>query len=299
MSKHINRRNALKTLVVGSGALAVPHVEMGSKKSSNTTGLKGNINHSVCQWCFSSIPLETLAQKAKEIGLAGIDLIGAEGWDTLKKYELTSTMCYGDLEGASTRDLSKGWCDTQYHEDLIKHYKRFIPMVADAGWKNLICFSGNRRGIDDQTGLQNCVNGLKEILPLAEKHGVILHMELLNSKVDHNDYMCDNSIWGVALCKALNSSNFKLLYDIYHMQIMEGDVIRTIRDNIDYYGHFHTAGVPGRNEIDESQELFYPAIMEAIVEAGFKGYVAQEFIPKDRTEEGLKSLEDAVRRCDI
>jgi hydroxypyruvate isomerase len=143
------------------------------------------------------------------------------------------------------------------------------------------------------------VTGLKEILPIAEKHGVILHMELLNSKVDHNDYMCDNSIWGVALCKALNSSHFKLLYDIYHMQIMEGDVIRTIRDNIDYYGHFHTAGVPGRNEIDESQELFYPAIMEAIVEAGFKGYVAQEFIPKDRTEEGLRSLEDAVRLCDV
>ena len=297
--KNINRRNALKKLVVGSGALAVPKVELSSNDPDITAPLKGNINHSVCQWCFSSIPLETLAQAAQKMGLVGIDLIGAEGWDTLKKYGLTSTMCYGDLEGASTRDLSKGWCDLQFHEDLIKHYKRFIPMVAEAGWKNLICFSGNRRGIDDQTGLQNCVKGLKQILPLAEKHGIVLHMELLNSKVDHADYMCDNSEWGVALCKALGSDHFKLLYDIYHMQIMEGDVIRTIRENIDYYGHFHTAGVPGRNEIDESQELFYPAIMEAIVEAGFKGYVAQEFIPKDRTEEGLKSLENAVRRCDV
>jgi hydroxypyruvate isomerase len=233
------------------------------------------------------------------MGLVGIDLIGAEGWDTLKKYKLTSTMCYGDLEGISTRNLTNGWCDLQFHEDLIKHYKRFIPMVAEAGWTNLICFSGNRRGIDDKTGLENCVKGLKEILPLAAQHGVVLHMELLNSKVNHADYMCDNSPWGVALCEALNSDNFKLLYDIYHMQIMEGDVIRTIKENQKHYGHFHTAGVPGRNEIDESQELYYPAIMEAIVATGFQGYVAQEFIPKDKTEKGLKSLADAVRRCDV
>ncbi|MDC3354101.1 TIM barrel protein [Flavobacteriaceae bacterium] len=298
MKPNINRRKALKTMALGSGALAIPKIEL-TKDSNQTEPLKGNINHSVCQWCFSNIPLEKLAKKVKEFGLVGIDLIGAEGWDTLKKYGLTSTMCYGDLEGKSTRDLSKGWCDTIYHEDLIKHYKRFIPMVAEAGWTNLICFSGNRRGIDEQIGLKNCVKGLKEIIPLAEKHGVILHMELLNSKVDHNDYMCDNSEWGVALCKALGSDNFKLLYDIYHMQIMEGDVIRTIQDNKMYYGHFHTAGVPGRNEIDESQELFYPAIMEAIVASGFKGFVAQEFIPRDRTEEGLKSLADAIRRCDV
>ena len=296
--RNINRRNAIKTMALGSGALTIPKVDFTSK-SNELEPLKGNINHSVCQWCFSNIPLETLAQEAKKIGLIGIDLIGAEGWDTLKKYGLTSTMCYGDLEGKSTRDLSKGWCDTQYHEELIKQYKRHIPMVAEAGWTNLICFSGNSRGIDPQTGLKNCVKGLKEIIPLAEEHGVVLHMELLNSKVDHNDYMCDNSEWGVDLCKALGSNNFKLLYDIYHMQIMEGDVIRTIRENKEYYGHFHTAGVPGRNEIDETQELFYPAIMEAIVELGFEGYVAQEFIPRDKTKEVLSSLADAIRRCDV
>jgi len=296
--RNINRRNVIKTMALGSGALAIPKVDFTSK-SNELEPLKGNINHSVFQWCFSNIPLETLAQEAKKIGLIGIDLIGAEGWDTLKKYGLTSTMCYGDLEGKSTRDLSKGWCDTQYHEELIKQYKRHIPMVAEAGWTNLICFSGNSRGIDPQTGLKNCVKGLKEIIPLAEEHGVVLHMELLNSKVDHNDYMCDNSEWGVDLCKALGSNNFKLLYDIYHMQIMEGDVIRTIRENKEYYGHFHTAGVPGRNEIDETQELFYPAIMEAIVELGFEGYVAQEFIPRDKTKEGLRSLADAIRRCDV
>ena len=297
-NKNINRRKALKTMALGSGALAIPKVDLTSE-SNLSEPLKGNINHSVCQWCYSNIPLETLAKEVKKLGLIGIDLIGEEGWDTLKKYGLTSTMCYGDLKGKSTRDLTKGWCDTKYHKDLIKHYKRFIPIVAGAGWTNLICFSGNRRGIDDKTGLQNCVNGLSQIIPLAEKHGVILNMELLNSKVDHDDYMCDNSKWGVALCKELGSSNFKLLYDIYHMQIMEGDVIRTIQENKEFYGHFHTAGVPGRNEIDESQELFYPAIMKAIAASGFKGYVAQEFIPRDRTEEGLKSLADAIRRCDI
>ena len=297
-NKNINRRKALKTMALGSSALAIPKVDLTSE-SDLSEPLKGNINHSVCQWCYSNIPLENLAKEVKKIGLIGIDLIGEEGWATLKKYGLTSTMCYGDLKGKSTRDLTKGWCDTKYHEDLIKHYKRFIPMVARAGWTNLICFSGNSRGIDNKTGLQNCVNGLSQIIPLAEKHGVILNMELLNSKVDHDDYMCDNSKWGVALCKELGSNNFKLLYDIYHMQIMEGDVIRTIQENKEFYGHFHTAGVPGRNEIDESQELFYPAVMKAIVASGFKGYVAQEFIPRDRTQEGLKSLADAIRRCDV
>ena len=223
MKSNINRRKAIKTMALGSSALAIPKIDL-TNDSDLSEPLKGNINHSVCQWCFSNIPLENLAKEVKKLGLIGIDLIGEEGWATLKKYGLTSTMCYGDLKGKSTRDLTKGWCDTKYHEELIKHYKRFIPMVAEAGWTNLICFSGNSRGIDNQVGLQNCVNGLSQIIPLAEKYGVILNMELLNSKVDHDDYMCDNSEWGVALCKALGSNNFKLLYDIYHMQIMEGDV---------------------------------------------------------------------------
>jgi hydroxypyruvate isomerase len=265
----------------------------------SNTPLKGNIKQSVCQWCYGNIPLETLAQEAKKLGLVGIDLIGAEGWDVLKKYDLTSTMCYGDLEGKSTRSLTDGWNDKRFHKDLIKHYTRHIKLVADAGWTNLICFSGSRRGMSDAQGLENCVEGLRQILPIAEDHGVILHMELLNSKVDHADYMCDNSNWGVALCKALDSDHFKLLYDIYHMQVMEGDVIHTIRENHKYYGHYHTAGVPGRNELDEKQELFYPAIMKAILETGYKGFVAQEFIPKDRTNEGLNSLATAVKLCDV
>jgi len=210
---------------------------------------------------------------------------------------MISTMCYGDLEGKSTRSLTNGWCDKIFHDELISNYSRHIKLVSDAGWKNLICFSGSRRGISDDQGLINCIEGLSKILPIAEKHNVVIQMELLNSKVDHQDYMCDNSKWGVELCKRLNSNNFKLLYDIYHMQIMEGDVIRTIQENYKYIGHYHTAGVPGRNEIDQTQELYYPAIMKAIVSTGYNGVVAQEFIPtKDNLINGLA---EAIQICDI
>ena len=261
--------------------------------------MKGKIKQSVCQWCYSDMPLDKLAEESKKIGLVGIDLIGKEGWETLKNYDLISTMCYGDLEGKSTRSLTNGWCDRRFHKDLIANYVRHIKQVSKAGWTNLICFSGNRRGMSDQDGLKNCINGLKKIITVAEDYGVVLQMELLNSKIDHPDYMCDNTKWGVKLCKSLDSNNFKLLYDIYHMQVMEGDIIDTIRKNYRYFGHFHTAGVPGRNEIDESQELFYPAIMKAIKQTGFNGYVAQEFIPLDKAKFGMNSLLKAVKTCDI
>ncbi|MDC3240792.1 TIM barrel protein [Flavobacteriaceae bacterium] len=296
--ENINRRNAIKTMALGSSAMVIPKLNPMTTNLSNTP-LKGNIRQSVCQWCYGNVPLEKLAQEAKKMGLIGIDLIGAEGWDVLKKYDLISTMCYGDLEGKSTRSLTDGWCDKRFHKDLIKQYTRHIKLVAEAGWTNLICFSGSRRGMTDAQGLENCVDGLRQILPIAEDYGVILQMELLNSKVDHADYMCDNSNWGVALCKALDSDHFKLLYDIYHMQVMEGDIIHTIQENHKFYGHYHTAGVPGRNELDEKQELFYPAIMKAIVDTGFKGFVAHEFIPRDRTNDDLNALATAVKLCDV
>jgi len=295
--KNIKRRDAIKTLALGSSAITIPKFTPLIK--NKTSKLKGNIKQSVCHWCYGNMELEDLAKEAKKIGLVGIDLIGAEGWDILKKYDLISTMCYGDLEGKSARSLTNGWCDKRFHKDLIMHFTRHIKQVADACWTNLICFSGNRRNISDKEGMENCIRGLKKIIPIAEDHGVILHMELLNSKVDHSDYMCDNSIWGVELCKRLGSNNFKLLYDIYHMQIMEGDIIHTIRENHKYYGHYHTAGVPGRNELDEKQELFYPPIMKAIKETGFQGYVAQEFIPRDKTNFGINSLTKAVEICDV
>ena len=201
-------------------------------------------------------------------------------------------MCWGAGMG-----IEKGWNEPKYHEDLIKDYAQVIPKVAEAGYTNLICFSGNRNGMDDAVGLKNCVEGLKQIMPIAEKHGVILQMELLNSKVDHADYMCDLSEWGVELCKQLDSDNFKLLYDIYHMQIMEGDIIRTIKKHHQYFGHYHTGGNPGRHEIDETQELFYPPIMKAILETGYEGHVAQEFIPS--WEDKIAALKQGVSICDV
>lgn len=277
-----------------SGAAFVSSYVTPNKMMEKTT-LKGNIHHSACRWCYGDIPLEDFCIAAKEIGLVGIDLVGPKDWPVLKKYGLVSTMCNG-----AEINLVDGFNDKKFHATLIKNYTEMIPKVAEAGYKNLICFSGSRRGIDDETGWNNCAEGLKQLTPLAEKHGVTLVMELLNSKVDHKDYQCDKTAWGVELCKRVGSPNFKLLYDIYHMQIDEGDVIRTIKNNIEYIAHIHTGGVPGRHEIDESQELYYPAIMKAIVATGFNGYVAQEFIPSSKEAAGkLDALKKAVSICDI
>jgi len=257
--------------------------------------LKGNINHSVCRWCYNSIPIEELCAAGKKMGLKGIDLVGPKDWPVLKKYGLYSSMCNG-----AEINLVDGFNDKQFHDTLVKNYSEYIPEMKKAGYKQVICFSGSRRGKDDETGLNNCVEGLKRILPMAEKHDVMVVMELLNSKIDHKDYQCDKSAWGVELVNRVGSSHFSLLYDIYHMQIDEGDVIRTIKDNHKYFAHYHTGGVPGRHEIDESQELYYPAIMKAILDTGFSGFVAQEFIPsKEDKNQQLAALEQGVRICDV
>jgi len=296
MASKLNRRDVLKNIIAGTAAIGISSqfeaLAIDSTENMQLKKLKGNINHSVCRWCFSSLDVETLCIEAKKLGLVGIDLVGPKDWPTLKKHDLISTMCNG-----AEINLVDGFNDEKFHETLIANYSKMIPMVAEAGYKNLICFSGNRRGKDDETGWNNCVKGLKQLMPLAEKHGVVLVMELLNSKVNHVDYQCDKTAWGVELCKRLGSENFKLLYDIYHMQIDEGDVISTIKKNHNYIAHYHTAGVPGRNEIDETQELNYPAIMKAIANTGFKGIVAQEFIPKQ--EDKLASLKKAIVICDI
>lgn len=274
------------------GLLAFNTADAKSLEVDPVLELKGNINHSACYWCYRSIPLEDFLKHLKALGMKAIDLVGPEDWPLMKKYGIHASMCWG-----AEISLTEGWNDPQYHSTLIKNYSEMIPKVADAGYTNLICFSGNRRGMDDAVGMQHCVNGLKQVLPLAEKHGVVIQMELLNSKVDHKDYMCDHAEWGVALCKELGSENFKLLYDIYHMQIMEGDVIRTIQDYHPYFGHYHTGGNPGRHEIDETQELYYPAIMRAIVATGFKGHVAQEFIPS--WDDKIAALKQGVTICDV
>lgn len=258
---------------------------------SQKLDLKNNINHSVCQWCYGHLPLEEFLKTLNELGVTAIDLIGPENWPLLKKYNIHCSMCNG-----AEISLTEGWNNPKFHETLIKNYTEIIPKVAEAGYTNLICFSGNRMGISDYDGLQNCVDGLSKVLPIAEKHGVVLQMELFN-QIDHPDYMADNTPWSVELCRRLNSSSFKLLYDIYHMQIQEGDIIRSIRKYHSYIGHYHTAGVPGRNEIDVTQELFYPAIMKAILEVGFTGFVAQEFIPTK--ENKIDSLKESLHICDV
>lgn len=292
MEEKNSRRDTLKRLAIAGVALGTPMtLQSFTFKSDKNLALKGNVNHAVCRWCFDSIDLETLCIESKKMGITGIDLVGPKDWPVLKKHGLTSSMCNG-----AEINLVDGWNDPKFHETLIKNYTEMIPLVAKAGYKNLICFSGNKRGKDDETGWNNCVAGLKQIIGIAEKHNVVLVMELLNSKKDHKDYQCDRTSWGAELCKRLGSENFKLLYDIYHMQIDEGDVIQNIKDYHQYIGHYHTAGVPGRAEIDETQELYYPAIVKAILATAFKGFLAQEFIP--RAKDKLGSLKAAITICD-
>lgn len=296
MSEKQNRRSAIKSIMAGTAAITAGGVlssfKTGEIIENTATALKGNINHSVCPWCYSELTLDQLCGIAKDIGLKGIDLCGPKEWPTLQKHGLFSAMCNG-----AEINLTDGFGDTQFHATLQKNYTAMIPLVAQNGYKNLICFSGSRRGKTDEAGWNNCVEGLKPLMELAEKHNVVLCMELLNSKIDHKDYQCDRVEWGVELAKRLGSENFKLLFDIYHMQIDEGDIIRNITEYHPYIAHYHTGGVPGRNEIDDTQELYYPAIMRAIVATGFKDFVAQEFVPKRADK--IASLRQAIHICDV
>ena len=287
----MNRKQALKTMAASAAAtFTLPQIA--NSMMALPEEVSGKINHSVCQWCYNDIPLEQLCEAAKGMGIKSIDLLNSSQWATAAKYGLTCAMAYANDWG-----LQRGFNNPAFHEQLLKDYTANIPKAADAGLKNVICFSGNANGLSSEQGLENCAKGLEPVMKVAEKYNMLVSMELLNSKVDHKDYQCDYTSWGVRLCEKLGSPNFKLLYDIYHMQIMEGDVIATIRKNIQYISHFHTGGVPGRHEIDETQELYYPAIMKAIVETGFKGYVAQEFIPAHKDK--LNSLKNAIKICNI
>ncbi|MFD2256329.1 hydroxypyruvate isomerase family protein [Luteolibacter algae] len=272
-----------------------------AEEAADKAGVKGSINHSVCKWCYKNVTLEELCIAAKDIGLQSIELLAPSDFALLNKYDLTCAMV--SFPTGTTKDgekvgrIEKAFNRLEHHDTLQEIYEKELKACAEVGAKQLICFSGNREGMDDEQGLENCAIGLKRILPLAEKLGITLSMELLNSKVNHPDYMCDNTKWGVALADKIGSPNFKYLYDIYHMQIMEGDVISTIREKNEYFSHYHTGGVPGRHEIDESQELYYPAIMRAIVETGYTGFVGQEFIPA--RQDALGSLKQGVEICTV
>ena len=291
MADKVTRRSALRK-IAGTAALAgAPAILSSSSQAAPPRRINGQIKHSVSKWCYPDLSIAELAEAGKEFGLQSIELLGPEDWPAVKEHGLTCAMCNGP------GSIEEGFNRLENHDELVPAYEERIHKVAEAGFTNLICFSGNREeGLSDEEGMENCARGLKQITPVAEERGVVLVMELLNSKVNHPGYMCDHTDWGVALCEMVGSDNFKLLYDIYHMQIMEGDVIRTIRNNHEYFAHYHTAGVPGRHEIDETQELYYPAIVRAIEETGYEGFLGQEFVP---TKDPLASLENAIDICTV
>jgi len=285
-----SRRDAIKTAAAGVlGALSVSGATARAD-DKEAPKVKGNIKQSVCRWCYNKIPLETLATEAKKMGFKSIDLLSPDEYLKVKPLGLTCAM----ISGISS--ISDCLNRKDQHERCEALARKLIDFAAAEGLPNVICFSGNRKGMADDEGLENCAVGIERFIKYAEEKKVTIAMELLNSKVNHPDYMCDHTAWGVKLCKRVGSERFKLLYDIYHMQIMEGDVIATLKANKDYIAHYHTGGVPGRAEIDDSQELNYPAIMKAILETGYQGYVAQEFIPK---REPLVSLQQSFTICDV
>lgn len=277
--------------MVGIGALGM----MGLPALSSTDkpmSLKGKINHSVTRWPFSSKSVEELCEAAVAIGIKSVELLNPEEYPIVRKYGLDCAMC-----NSVPLHHTDSFNNPKNHEVQRKEFIDLMPKVQEFGFKNIICFSGNRNGMDDETGLENCAIGLEPIVKEAEKRNLTICMELFNSKINHPDYQADSSLWGVRLCEKIGSPNFKLLYDIYHMQVQEGDIIATIRKYHPYFGHYHTAGVPGRNEIDETQELNYAAIMRAIVETGFTGYVAQEFLPTN--PDVFASLRKAIEICEV
>ena len=287
----MNRRQVIRQTVLAAGAVSLGGA-IQATSNALSTAQTGNILHSACRWCYNDIPLEELCERGRDIGLKSIELTGPSDWPILQRYGLTSAM-----GNDAFMSLTKGFNDPANHAWLQAEYRRLIPLAANAGIRNVICFSGNRNGINDVQGLVNCARGLQPLVKEAEAAGVTLVMELLNSKVDHHDYQCDHTAWGVNLVQMIGSDRFRLLYDIYHMQIMEGDVIRTIRDNIDYIAHFHTGGVPGRREINNTQELYYPAIVKAIAETTYQGFIGQEFIPSAANK--LESLKEGVGICSL
>ena len=273
--------------VAMAGAVGVP---ISATNAAAATPLAGRLRQSVARWCYSSTPIHELCTTARAVGLVGIDLLGPEEWSVPPQYGLACTM------GNSWGTIPVGFNRPANHDQLVADGEAYIPRAAAAGVKKIVVFSGNKGGLSDGEGIANCIAGLKRLMPTSEQHGVVLCMEMLNSKVDHKDYHADHTAWAVEVAKGVNSPSFRLLYDIYHMQVMEGDVMATIKANLPYIAHFHTAGVPGRNEIDGAQELNYRGIAEYIASTGYTGVFAHEFIP---TRDGVASLKEAVATCTV
>jgi len=276
-----------RELLVGSAAL----VTLGARAPERVAA--GRLKQSASRWPWGRIPLPEFTRAAKGMGIVAIDLLQPEEWPVVRDAGLMCSLGYP----ANRRDfIPTGFNDQANHPMLLKELEAAIPLAAQAGVPNVITMFGNRRGKSDAEGIDNCVAGLKQIAPLAEQHGVTLVVELLNSKVDHKDYQGDHTAFGSAVIKGVGSPRVKLLYDIYHMQIMEGDVVRTVREHIAEIGHFHTGGVPGRHEIDDTQELNYRLVAKTIADLGFAGFIAHEFVP---TKDPLTALREAVDICTV
>ena len=289
----VSRRELLKRLASGATMASISSLSAASSWSQeiHATPRKGRIKQSVSRWCYQKIALDELCQRSAEMGLKAIDLLTVEEWEVPHRYGLICSMGYaggGDIPNALNR--------TEHHAAIEEAFRKNIPIAAKQGVPNVITFSGNRAGMSDEDGAKNTIAGLNRVKKIAEDNGVTICLELLNSKVDHHDYMCDHTAWGVRVMEAVNSPRVKLLYDIYHMQIMEGDLIRTIQKNIQWLGHFHTGGVPGRHELDNTQEVHWDAVMRGIAVTNYNGYVAHEFVP---TRDPLTSLREAVDLCDV
>jgi hydroxypyruvate isomerase len=293
----MHRRTAIQSLASGVAAvtLSAQRSALSAEPASRVPRLSPgrNLSQSVTYWPYGDVPLDEFCRTVKTMGLAAVDLLQPEEWPVAARNGLVCSMGY-----ASKRKdfLTRGLCDTAMHDVIAHEVETTLPLAARAQVPNVIVMFGNRQGRSDEDGKANAITGLKRLAPIAERHQVTLCVELLNSKVDHKDYQGDHTAFGSAVIQAVGSPRVKLLYDIYHMQIMEGDVIRTIRDHAAEIGHYHTGGVPGRHELDDTQELNYRAIAQAIADTGFTGFLAHEFIP---TRPWRDSLRQAVQLCDV
>ena len=283
------RREAVRLVGTAAAGAALGPLAAGARGGRRAQA--DTLRQSVCRWCYRRMDLRDFFAGARGVGLTAIDLLEEEEWAVAAEYGLTCSTGYG---GSGT--ITDGLNDPANHGEIVRNLERSLPTAARAGVPNVIAFFGNRRGLSDAEGIDNCARVLRRVAPVAESENVTVVVELLNSKVDHPDYHGDRTPFGVEVIQRVGSPRVKLLYDIYHMQIMEGNVIQTIRDNQQHIAHYHTAGVPGRHELDDSQELNYPAIVRAIADTGFTGYLAHEFIP---TRDPMTSLREAVVLCDV
>jgi hydroxypyruvate isomerase len=287
---HSVSRRAVVGALAGIAAAAALSPDAIALGSDVRVPRAGRLKQSVSRWCYGKLSLEDLCAASKKIGLSAIDLLDQKDWKTPKQFGLTCAMANG------FGSIPKGFNRPDNHDKLVADAERMIPLAAAAGVPNIVCFSGARAGMSDGEGIANCIAGLKRLVPTAEHSGVTLCLELLNSKVDHHDYQADHTAWGVQVVQGVGSPRVKLLYDIYHMQIMEGDIVRTIRENAQHIAHYHTGGVPGRNEIDETQELNYRRVAQAVADTGFTGFLAHEFVP---ARDPVTSLGEAFGICDV